>query len=536
MTNHRIIYHNGRIFTSNPEQPNAEAMVVENGRIEWVGDNEKSESFEGERVNLNGRRVIPGFVDAHLHPLYLANSAKQIACTAPLVNSIDEMIVEVREQRAMQQAGEWVEGWGYDEGKLADGRTPVRHDLDKAVTDSPVIITRTCGHIIVVNSKALELAGITKDTPNPRGGEIDHDEHGEPTGILRENAKDLVTQKMPVLSIEENAERLAELTPFLFKRGITAITDLMAHVAPIDYMELYEEARKRGLEHRTVLYYMWEDLEKSPILNKENTDRTKPIHIGGIKLFADGSVSGRTAWVNPSFCGDDDNQGISTTSSEELLAAAKMAKEHGIQVVVHAMGEQAIDQIVNTFGNVDNWIEGAPSVRIEHAAMPTKHALEIASKKGFAFVPQPVFLYAEIESYHNNLGIERTKTTYPVKTMLEADIKVAFSSDAPATAWADPVDPFVGIQSAVTRIAYNGADTGQSERVSIATAIELYTRCAQEVTRIPDVGQLKVGYHADFIVLDQDILEVPAEKIAQVKVENTYLGGRLVYSTPIKTN
>jgi len=304
----------------------------------------------------------------------------------------------------------------------------------------------------------------------------------------------------------------------------------MARVAPIDYMEMYEEARKRGLAHRTVLYYMWGDLEKSPILNKENTDRTKPIHIGGIKLFADGSVSGRTAWVNPSFLGDDDTQGISTTSSEELLAAAKMAKEHGIQVVVHAMGEQAIDQIVNTFAHVDNWIDGAPSVRIEHAAMPTKHALEIASKKGFAFVPQPVFLYAEIESYHNNLGIERTKTTYPVKTMLEGGIQVAFSSDAPATAWADPVDPFVGIQSAVTRIAYNGADTGQSERVSIATAIELYTRCAQEVTRIPDVGQLKVGYHADFIVLDQDILEVPVEKIAQVKVENTYLGGRLVYS------
>ena len=528
MTNY-IYFHNGRIFTSNSAQPYAEAMAVRNGRIEWIGDDEKSKTFEGKRVDLQGRRILPGFIDAHMHPLFLANTAKQIACMVPLVHSIEEMIEEVRKQREKQQVGEWIEGWGYDEGKLAEGRSPSRADLDQAVTDSPIIITRTCTHIIAVNSKALEIAGITKDTPNPSGGHIDRDDNGEPTGVLRENAKDLVLNKMPAYTIEENAEHLDELAPSLFAHGITAITDLMARPAPIDYVEMYNAARKKGLAQRTVLYYMWEDVEKTPMLNKENTDRTKSIHIGGIKLFADGSVSGRTAWVDPPFLGDDKNDGISTTSSEELKAAAEMAKEHGVQIVVHAMGEQAIDQVIDTFADMDNWIEGAPSIRIEHAAMPTKHALDIAAKKGIAFVPQPTFLFAEIESYYNNLGAERTTMTYPVKTMLKAGIHVAFSSDAPATAWVDPVNPFVGLQSAVTRIAYNGADTGQNERVSIETAIELYTRAAQEVTRIPDVGQLKLGFHADFIILDQDILEIPSDEINQVKVEETYFGGKRVY-------
>lgn len=525
---HRI-FHNGRIFTSNPEQPTAEVMVVKNGLIEWIGDGVASEGFEGERVDLDGRRIIPGIVDAHLHPLYLANAAKQIACTAPLVKSIEDMVNEVRKQRDLQQENEWIEGWGYDEGKLIEGRSPVRTDLDKAAKDAPIIITRTCGHIIAVNSKALEIAGITENTPDPRGGQIDRDENGKPTGVLRESARHLVINKMPVRTAEENAEMLAELSPFLYERGITAITDLMALTAPVDYVDMYELAREKGLQQRTVLYYMWEDLSKTPMLTKENTDRTKPIHIGGIKLFADGSVSGRTAWVEPAFLGNDDNHGISTVTSEELLGAAEMAKEYGVQVVVHAMGEQAIDQIVDTFADIDNWLEDTASIRIEHAAMPTKHALEVAAKKGIAFVPQPVFLFAEIESYHNNLGPERTMTTYPIKSMLDAGIQVAFSSDAPATAWADPVNPFVGIQAAVTRKAYNGADTGQNERISVEKAIELYTRCAQEVTRIPGIGQLKTGYHADFIVLDQDILNIPPENISQVNVEETYVDGKLVF-------
>jgi predicted amidohydrolase YtcJ len=524
---------NGKIFTSNPTKPYASAMVVRDGKIEWIGDQENLNQTVGDYVDLQGRRVLPGLIDAHLHPLYLAEASKQIACTPPAVNSIEELIEQIKNVCTSQNIEGWIEGWGYDEGKLAERRSPSRWDLDRAAADVPVIITRTCAHIVTVNSKALEIAGITKDTPDPIGGKIDRDANGEPTGVLRENAKELVTKMMPVKTLEENAAILAELSPKLLAHGITAITDLLGKAKPIDYFDMYNQAVNKGLHQRTVLYYVMEDLNEQYVLDNEKTNKENQIHIGGVKLFSDGSVSGQTAWVNPPFLGDNENYGIQMTTEEELLAGAEIARQHNIQLVIHAMGEQAIDLIVNTFYGKKGWLTDAPSIRIEHAAMPTPQAIQRAAEAGIAFVTQPIFLFAEIESYLNNLGGDRTKQTYPVQTMLSAGIKVAFSSDAPATAWADPVNPFVGIKSAVTRLAYDETDTGQKERVDVETAITLYTRAAQGITRIPNVGQLTEGYHADFIVLDQDILQISTDMIDEVQVAETYMAGRLVYKKEV---
>lgn len=523
------IFTNGKIFTANPDQPYATAMVVKNGRIDWIGDQENLSKVDRECVDLQGRRILPGFIDAHLHPLFLAGASKQIACTPPLVNSIEDLKKEVRQLREANPEVEWIEGWGYDEGKLLEGRAPTRWDLNEAAPDVPVIITRTCAHIVTVNSKALEMAGITKQTPDPKGGKIDRDENGEPTGVLRESAKDLVHEIMPIKSLAENAALLAELSPFLLSHGITGITELMGRTEPHDYLEMYEAAVQKGLKQRSVLYYVWDDIKENYRLEANKLNRENQIHIGGVKLFSDGSVSGQTAWVNPPFLGKGENYGIQTTTKEELLAALVAAKQNNIQLVVHAMGEQAIDLIVDTFYEVKDWLDDAPSIRIEHAAMPTSQALERMAEAGIAAVSQPIFLFAEIESYLHNLGAERTKRTYPFKTMLDMGIKMAFSSDAPATAWADPVNPFVGIKSAVTRLAYEGTDTGMEQRLGVETAITLYTRAAQEITRIPYVGQLAPGYYADFFTLDQDILTMSPEKIDEVQVVETYMGGALVY-------
>ncbi|MEH7107417.1 amidohydrolase [Bacillus sp. JJ1764] len=521
---------NGKIFTANPKQPYASAMVVQGGKIKWIGESNELEKMEGNLVDLQGQRVLPGLIDAHMHPLFLAGAANQIACTPPLVYSIADLQGQIRLVRESHTRDNWIEGWGYDEGKLLEGRAPNRWDLDQVAPDVPVVITRTCTHIISVNSKALELAGITKDTPDPQGGKIDRDLNGEPTGVLLENAKDLILKKMPKKTIEENAAMLAELSPVLLSHGITGITELMGLREPIDYFDMYHLASERGLKQRSVLYYIWDELKNNPIMNKEKLIRENQIHIGGVKLFSDGSVSGQTAWVNPPFLGDGENYGIQTTTSEELLAAAKAAKQNDIQLVVHAMGEQAIDLIVDTFYETEGWISDGPSIRIEHAAMPTAKSIKRASEKGIAFVSQPIFIFAEIESYLKNLGHERTKQTYPFKSMLQEGIKLAFSSDAPATAWADPVNPFVGMKSAVTRHAYDGTDTGQDQKLDIETVITLYTREAQEITRIPSVGQLAEGYYADFIILNQDIFNMPSERIDQIKVLHTYIGGNLVYS------
>lgn len=308
----------------------------------------------------------------------------------------------------------------------------------------------------------------------------------------------------------------------------------MARREPEDDLDLYRKARERGLQPRTVLYYLWEHLRKRPVIDPSIRSRQSPVHVGGIKLFADGSISGRTAWIDPVYRGNEVTGGMATTSREELLAAAEAAKENQVQLVIHGMGNRAIDMIVDTFRGTKGWLADMPSIRIEHAALPSPKAIQGAVETGIAIVFQPIFLFAEIESYLHNIGRERTRGAYPVQTMLERGGSVAFSSDAPATTWADPVNPFVGIQAAVTRKAYDGTDIGGGQAVDVATAITLYTRAAQQITGIPAVGQLAPGYHGDFIVLDQDIFEVEKEKIHQIRVEETYMGGLQVYQRGVE--
>ncbi|TMN22919.1 amidohydrolase [Lentibacillus cibarius] len=530
MTQERdIIFYNGRIFTADSDQPYVNTMIVRNGKVVWVGDNPDAERTDGRWVNLRQKRVLPGFIDAHMHPLHLAAVSEQIPCTPPKVHSIKDLQEQIKWQADRQENNDWIQGWGFDEGKLTEGRTPTRWDLDHAEAVIPVLLTRTCGHIAVANSKALEMAGIDKDTPNPSGGQIDRDEDGEPTGVVRETAKDLLDAVVPETTMEEDAELLASSSENLLAHGITGITDLMARKIPTDDADMYSLAQRKGLKQRAVLYYLWSEIKDNPNIGVERKDRREATHIGGIKVFSDGSVSGRTAWVSTPFLGNDDNYGISTTSEPELLTAADAAKKNGVQLVIHAMGEQAIAFIVDTLEHVNGWLDDAPSIRIEHASFPSGDILDRAAEAGIGIVTQPIFLYAEIESYLNNLGSGRTKSSYPIRTMLEKGMQVAISSDAPGNAWHDTVDPFVGLKGAVTRKAHDDTDVGQNQRINLETAIVLYTREAGKITRIPDVGQLTPGYHADFMILDRDILQTGPEELDNVRVLQTYMGGELVY-------
>lgn len=233
------LFVNGKIFTSNEEQLYAEAMLVEDGRITWVGGAPQARVRQDsqqsmEITDLQGRTVIPGFVDAHMQPMMLAEYSRQIACLPPKINSIrqlSEAIAQKAEEiRAAQgSAAEgglpWICGWGYDEGKYEEKRSPNRYDLDQGCADLPVFLVRSCEHIRCVNSKALEIAGITKDTPDPPGGSIDRDAQGEPTGVLRENARDLVIPYMPVETEEELISALTDLGDLLISQGIVAVAD-----------------------------------------------------------------------------------------------------------------------------------------------------------------------------------------------------------------------------------------------------------------------------------------------------------------------
>lgn len=531
-TNRKIAYINGKIFTSDRANLYAEAMTVQDGRITWVGAQADLPAgpYE-ETVDLQGRRVLPGFVDAHMHPVMLADFSKKISSLPPKVNSIQELKQAIRDVRAAQGPGMWIEGWGYDEGKLAERRSPTRYDLDEGCSDSPVSIIRTCGHIRCVNSKALEMAGITRDTPDPQGGEIDRDEHGEPTGVLRENARNLVSPLIPETTQEQKVDLVLDLGNLLLSQGITAICD-MGNLDPTDNYDIYTQAVQRGLKQTVGIYYMWDFYAGQPDFQIPQTRfrRDQQIFAAGLKLIGDGSVSGRTAWMNEPYLGTQDNYGFPVCSDELLESAIAFCKKNHCQLSMHAMGGHAIDRIVDRVYPEEKWTQGpVPHLRMEHWTEPSQQAIRKSAEKGLAVATQPIFLYAEIESYLANLGVERMQRTYPVQDMLRAGVPMCFSTDAPATSWAVPSDPFPCIKGGVTRTAWDGTDCGPQQAVDIETAIQLYTREGARVAGFPEMGELKAGYHANFILLSEDILAVDPQKIDQVCVTATYVDGEKVY-------
>lgn len=526
------IFVNGKIFTSDDANPYADAMIVEDGTIAWIGKQQDMPQKSYASVNLGGKRVLPGFVDAHMHPLLLAEYNKQISCLPPKINSIAELIKEIRYVRSQQEPGQWIQGWGYDEGKLAERRSPNRYDLDKGCADSPISITRTCAHIRCINSKALEMAGIDRNTPDPPGGEIDRDENGEPTGILRENAKNLVADILPKTTHESMLEELIEMGNILASQGITALCDMGCLEKETDRYDDYVEASSKGFRQKVGIYYMWEHFVHDADFNipANRFSRENQIRAAGLKLIGDGSVSGKTAWMNRPYISTQDGYGMWVCPDELLESAIAFCKKSRCQLSVHAMGAKAIHRIVQRVCEETPWMEGkAPFLRVEHVTDPMEEDLDKAIEKGFGFATQPIFLYAEAESYRSNLGAEWMKATYPVKHMLEKGVKLCFSTDAPATSWAMPSDPFPCIKGAVTRKAYDGTDCGAAQRVDIETAIKLYTRESADIGGFEKAGQLKKGYAADFIVLDRDILSVPADEIDRVSVAETYISGEKIY-------
>jgi predicted amidohydrolase YtcJ len=251
--------------------------------------------------------------------------------------------------------------------------------------------------------------------------------------------------------------------------------------------------------------------------------------IMGCSILGDGSISGQTAWLYEPYM-NSENVGLPVYSDESLEKAIDYAKAHGCQISVHAMGGRAIDRVVDRLYEEEDWTDGGvPYLRVEHLTEPTERAMERAAEKGFAFVTQPIFEYCEIETYRANMEQDRLEHIYPSRTMLDKGVKLAFSTDAPATSWAIPSEPFSNLKSAVTRVAYDGTDIGQSERVDIETAILLYTREAAEVSGFGGLGMLAPGYEADFAVLSEDIFSIPASRIDQVTVEETWMNGEQVY-------
>ncbi len=527
----------GNIITMDCKKPRAEAILVVGDRISVVGSNSEIEAFiDGgtEVIDLGGRTLVPGFIDCHAHPMFYGESLMAVDCRTPPVSSIKELVSAIHMKAEEEPKGEWIIGTGYDDFKLAERRHPNRWDLDDAAPDNPVVIMRLCGHVSVMNSLALQMAGITKDSADPEGGHIDKDqETGEPTGVLRGNAMTPIYVLIPPSDMEKLRRAFRLAAEQFLARGVTSVSD--ADVDSSLVVKAYQAAtREDGVPLRVNLMMsvsMLDDLSRLGVQTGFGDDK---LRIGAIKIVADGSSSGRTAAVSEPYEDDPGNTGIMYISREELDEKILASHKAGFQVGVHAIGDKAISVVLDSYEKALKELPRADHrLRIEHCGICTPTIIERIKRICVIPVPQPIFLYGEGESYRAGLGEERVKWAYPLRSYLENGIVTPMSSDCPATSGTELISPLLGIYVAVTRKTDSGRELGPEQRILVEDALRCYTLNSAYAAFEDDVkGSIEPGKLADFAVLSEDPTRIAEEKIKDTYVEMTIVGGKVVYTRP----
>jgi predicted amidohydrolase YtcJ len=516
---------NGNVFVGTGAGDFVSAFTVERGRFVWVGDT--NEAPDGERVDLGGATVLPGLLDVHTHPALMATQSDFVALLPPQVSSMASMVETLREHPALGGGpNAWVVGFGYNEDNYHDG-TPTRHDMDLVSRSQPVFARRADGHTAVCNSFCLELAGVDARTPDPANGRFGRFPDGIPNGVLIEPAaidRVLLLRQPP--SDAELVRRLAEQSRRFLRLGITAVDDLYGNFVT-DPLGKFRAARERGWPLKTAVFLVY-GLSDLPRLSDE--DRGGPVHVGGVKIFLDGAFSNRTAWVEEPYPNSHDH-GLRTASDDDLRAAAAWARTNRVQMAVHVMGDRGINHLLSLFESQDPWLADRPSIRFEHSTLFTRKMTQrtVAARMKFGVVTHSVFLFGEYSSYAAALHQKQWPIAYPIKTMYETLPALALASDAPSTAWADCDDLALSLKAAVARRGPTGQDLYQEEAVSVGQCIHLYTGRAARLTTNRGVGLIQAGYDGNFIVLEDDVFALSAERLEESQVRQTWLNGEQVY-------
>ncbi len=520
------LFTNARVFTGEGEAVFASAFRIVDGLVSWVGD---AAEVAGEpATDLGGRTVLPGLLDSHTHPALMAGTAAAAECFPPAVMSSQDLVAVLRAHARTVRPGGWILGRGFDDTKFPGRRMPTAADLDRVSTDVPVLVWRCDAHSAVCNTRALEIAGITADTPDPEGARFERDEDGRPNGVLTEIAAvNAVTAFIPEPSKDEQIAALLAIGDELASRGIVAVCDLLS--SRIDEpVATFRAAVERGLATRVALYPGWDPA--NPLGDLTAEDRAGQVRIAGVKVIMDGAYSNRTAWVHEPYPESCDH-GLRLAEDDDVLAAADWARRNGVQLAVHAMGDRALDRVVELFGDLEPWLDGIPSVRIEHATIVSDDYVERlrSARMSFGIATHTVFFFAEYDGYEKALRVEQVPDAYPIRRLYEGVAPLALSSDRPATAWSGADDVMLSVEAAVRRRTYNGVDFGPEAAISVAQALLLYTGRARTLSPLEGVGLLAPGFDGSFAVLDRDVFDVPVDEIAAVRVAETWVRGERVF-------
>src|SRR3990170_1153381 len=508
----------------NPSQPEAEAIAIKDDKIAEVGTNEKVSSWINKNtrvINIDGKTAVPGFIDTHIH---VADFGKFLTwIDLRTVKSIREMQTVLRERVQKTPKGKWVIGRGWDQNRFAEKRLPTRYDLDAAAPENPVILYHQCGQVCVVNSKALELAGVTKQASAPQGGAIDKNERiGELTGVLRDDATNLVWKIVPELGEEELVEAAGLACEKIVEAGVTSIHWMVLSSIEVSIIQKLHAQNRLPLKVYMIVPVNLLDNVIGFTSHKNFVDNT--LRVGGVVIFADGYLAARTAALFQPYSDCSDSSGRLLCTQEELNALAFKVHKANLQLVIHAMGDKAIDAALITIEETSKEASGKElRNRIEQAAVLNEGLLQRMKKQKVIVSVQPRVIASEFSvwSATEHLGPKRARWLYPLKTLLKKGIRVVGGSDCPM----EPLSPLIGIQAAVTREFF------PEERITVDQALRMYTVDAAYSSGEENIkGSVDTGKLADLTVLSHDPGEVPLSEIEKIAVEMTIIGGRIVYS------
>jgi len=541
-------FYNGNILTMNRAQPRASHMLLMGDRV-WqcsdeeapLGLNYREPGFgtarrqmlnEVEFIDLQGRTVLPGLVDAHCHFVWWALDLVK-ANLAP-ARSEQDCIEILRRHSGNVAPGEWILGFGWTQNLWTEPRFPSKASLDAAFPNNPVFLSSKCGHVAWANSMALKIGEIASSTPDPSGGEIER-AHGEPTGILKETANWLVESRIGQASEERKFQALREGQQLAHSLGLTGLQT----PEPLDTWGFLQRAHALG--ELTMRVNFWipvaalEHLEALQVQHGLGSDR---LRISAVKLFSDGSLGGRTALMYDPYEGEPDNFGICVTDRDAIRNATLRANRAGLPMAIHAIGDKAVDDVLAAYEAAAQELStaGAPGTqayrrnRIEHLQVFNPRDLERIRKLKPIASMQPVHLCTDMKPAEKFWG-ERSKLAYACRTLMEAGCPIVFGSDAPV----ESINPFHGLYVATSRCNMEGQPEGgwnSQEKLSLQESLGAYTiNCAEASGQRAIIGDLAPGKIADFIVLEEDPFEISPTALRDMKPTATFSGGKCVYST-----
>ena len=534
----RILYYNGKMITLNELQPNADYLLSADGVIAEVGSSygniPEGLDFE-EAVDLNGKVVIPGFIDSHMHMLTGAFSKMQVDVNDLQFETVEDMVRYIKASAASSDG--WIRAAGFTEENIKEGRMPTKADLDAVIRDQPVILTRCCGHLSVVNSAVLDALD-KEDMRTIRGGEFQADQNGQFTGIITEAAQQYILDRIPMPPKETILQKLEEEQQALIQKGICSIHDAGTdQVLPHEYIDIYRTFADSGkLKIRTYLMARPEDGEPFEQfvsmmgeLKKAYPPETSRLFFGAVKLFADGSIGGRTAAINGSYADEPENHGL--LLAERLNRYIKPTHSAALQLSVHAIGDRATeyvaDQIIASSENEKETASEDVRHRIEHAELLNEELIQKLKAHNFLIMAQPRFITEFGNTYRKNLG-DAAETIQPLRTLMETGIPVGFGTDYPVV----DANPMLGIESAVNRTVKNsGVPLNEAERISFIDSLKAYTLMGAYGAFTEKLqGSLENGKFADFVVLDADLDAVKNRShYDDLSVLRTVIGGEILY-------